>query len=98
MTLRGQCRFPLASRRCGGGTVNCVIVCLCLCQIVGGTRWPAAHDKAGDIKKTLRLLITYIQAQIEIVGNSDNMQHMAPPTEAAYVTVDGGWLFYAPSK
>jgi len=58
-------------------------VLLAVEEIVGGTRWPAAHDKAGDIKKTLRVLITYIQAQMDVVGNSDNMQHNAPSAEAS---------------
>lgn len=50
---------------------------------MGGTRWPAAHDKAGDIKKTLRVLITYIEAQIEHVGSTENMRHVAPPSESS---------------
>ncbi len=58
--------------------------CARLVQIVGGTRWPAAHDKAEQIKRTLHLLIDYLQGKIDDYANAEEertMRHMPPMSQ-----------------
>jgi hypothetical protein len=53
---------------------------LCL-QIVGRTRWPAAHDRVADLKQVISTLITVLREKVENLEDSmdtQNMRHMAP--------------------
>lgn len=58
--------------------VRVVVVVL---QVVGRTRWPAAHDRVADLKQVIATLITVLKEKVDTIEDSmdtRHMRHMAP--------------------